>query len=427
MEYYLLNYLKNTYSDPLSKRYIDYFKVELDWHIYAYGDNLSRRYHRNFQESLGGQLRKQIQRVLAFCHKSSNNSNTNNILAFWPVSDQDYLESMNLRVYSSLFYPFGKKDIIGDPTIYKLAKKVSDVIHKYPFFQTLDRNLFEYLEEKKEYLKKQYLDKYNLQGLFLYTDQYFIMKYHIDIFKQIGRPSFIFSHGLPGIYSQDIDNRSDYLMVWGEQMRSNYIQAGFDPGKIKVVGNSRYSSVPDNIKLRNTLDDILVLPIAPVFWHQHEWGKPIIGDRSLTVLYLYQIQHALQKKGVKRARVRPHPSVNKQWLSQFLDPDFYSMDYQSLNESLARTTLAIGSTSTTILESMMAGVNYLVYEPVESGIRLTGTKPVPPFDGSEPGLQVATTLAELEQMITSKHQNDYQFVKKYIQPLDLSVLKTIIK
>ena len=90
------------------------------------------------------------------------------------------------------------------------------------------------------------------------TDEYFINKYHLEIFKKINKPSFIFSHGLPGIYSKNVDNKSDYLLVWGEQIKLNYIKYGFDPNKIYVVGNPKYPLFPNKIKLRNTLKDVLV-------------------------------------------------------------------------------------------------------------------------------------------------------------------------
>ena len=38
MEQYLINYLRENSTDLLVKKYVEFFKIELDWFIYNYGE-----------------------------------------------------------------------------------------------------------------------------------------------------------------------------------------------------------------------------------------------------------------------------------------------------------------------------------------------------------------------------------------------------
>lgn len=50
IEKYLINYLKDNSTNLLTKKYLDYFKVELDWFIYNYGDHVSTTHRRGRKE-----------------------------------------------------------------------------------------------------------------------------------------------------------------------------------------------------------------------------------------------------------------------------------------------------------------------------------------------------------------------------------------
>ena len=145
-------------------------------------------------------------------------------------------------------------------------------------------------------------------------------------------------------------------------------------------------------------------------------------------MYLYQVQNVLQRFGVKKARFRPHPALDKYWVYGFLDKRFYSIDNKPFVDSIRSSTLVIGATSTTFLETLMEGVNYLLYDPVDdNGISLCNSKSVPPFDGSVPELSIARNERELEYMLKNRYQTTPTVLEGYMRPLDLSVLKEIIK
>ncbi len=427
MERYLIKYLRENSDDELINKYVDFFKVELDWFIYNYGEHINFRYRRDYKYPLKRKLYTEAQSLSAFCSKPQTKSHEKNVLSSVSFSDQALLPSLGFNPLSFIFQAHGLKQIIGDKPIIMFHRKIRKIISQGKFTDLYNKELFYELEKLQSPILD-FFKKYDLRALLLYTDQYFASKYMIDLFKKLDKPSMVFSHGLPGIYSEDVDNRADYLLVWGEAIKQNYINAGFNSDKVKVVGNSKYTSVGIPNVLRNSLEDILVIPCSSVLWHQHEWGDPVFVDRSMTILYLYQVQRVLMRLGIKKARFRPHPAINPKWIYNFLDHNFYELDKELLLTSLNHTSLVIGSTSTTFLETLMSGVNYLLYEPQdENGMSLSNFKLVPPFDGSIKDLLIARNEEDLEYMIKNKYQSDARILDGYMQPLDLSVLQEIIE
>jgi hypothetical protein len=403
MDKYLIKYLVDTAETPLAKKYLDFFKVELDWHLYVSKTHMSKNYFRN--------------------RKQTNNLK---ILSTVYFPNKELFSDLKIDSYSPVWHPVGKTNIFGDLKTLQWHKNIQHRIRNDDFNLFLDATFQEELETFQQHLLVQY-QKQDFRALFLYTDQYFYSKYNIDIFKKMNRPSFIFTHGMPGIYNLEVDNRADYLMVWSEKIKQNYVRAGFSETKLKVVGNPKYGKIPKKKTLRSNLTDVLVLPVSSVTWHQHTYGNPVVNDASLVILYLYQVQHTLQKLGVKKARYRSHPSINQKWIHSFLDPNFYSFDDVSLTASLKKSSLVIGSNSTVVLEALMHGVNYIAYDPKdENGVNMSGYKSVPPFDGSEEKLMMSETEVELQKMIKGNAITDYTLVHDYIQDFDLSVLKDLI-
>ena len=424
MNKYLIKYLRDNAKDRLSSKYIDFFKIELDWHIYNSEQHISEKYHKNRAISFKERLFNLYQYSNAiFVNK---NIKAPSILSTISL-DKSLKSNLGFNLYSPVWNPVGKNNVFGDLKTVLWVERTNDLIRNKDFNVFLDEKVYLYLEKFQIHLLEQYRGQ-NFNALFLYTDQYFYSKYSIEIFKKLGKPSFVFSHGLPGIYSLEVDNRSDYLMVWSEKIKQNYIDIGFDSSKVKVIGNPNYTIIPKRQKLRSTLDNILVIPVSSVNWHQHEYDNIVLTDKSMVVLYLYQVQSVLIKMGVKRARFRVHPSIRKEWVYAFLDHSFYILDTETLSKSLSISTLVIGSTSTVLLDSLILGINYIVFEPVDKNqINMTGYKTVPPFDGSEEKLMVANDEFELEKLLRFNAMTDYSIVHDYMQNFDLIELKKLIK
>lgn len=422
MERYILKYLRDIESQEQYKKTIDKLKVELDWHFYAYGDNLENRYKRGYKGTLRDRLAAMLQNKMAMS-KIPSSSSQNNIITFARLPIEE-MGKEYISLYSTIFSPIGKRNIIGNGDMKNYHMFMNNVFNDLAFNQILKLNVLDEILRHEERLLDFY-KKSNVHGLFLNTDEYYYNKVHIDIFKGLNRPSFIFSHGLPGIYSKEVDNKSDYLVVWGQQIKDNYISVGFDPNKIIVGGNPNYRMIKVK-QLRNDLSNVLVMTSGSIQWHMHSWTDLPIYDRSLIVLYLYSVENVLKKVGVKRARLRPHPSVSAKWLSQYVDIDFYTFDKTPFVESINRSSLIIGCTSTTYFESLMHGVNYIVYEPTFDGYTMTGGKLVPPFDGSDNDVVIANNEERLYLLIKERYSPNIRILENYMEPFNAKKIKDII-
>lgn len=413
MEKYLIKYLLDNEPDSLRRKYIDYYKTEMDWFIYNYGEHMSKTHQRKQPHDLFGYFTRYCQYFKSLWTEPICDDKINILTKFSvPELGKTY------RFYSSLLTPNGYDNIIGDFKTIKYREKKQNIINNGCIWDFLTPDFIKESEELKESLRKQF-ERYNFKGLFLHTDQYSETKMLIDIFKSMNIPSFIFVHGLPGPYSLDIDNRSDYLLVWGSRMKEHYVNAGFDPGKVIVIGNRKYTVFKE--VTRNSFDDVLVIPPSAVLWHQYTWGNPVLIDRSAGILYLHQVEKVLRKMGIKKARYRVHPSLKKEWTDQFIDHDFYIIDHQPLGDSLAHATMVIGSASTVLFDALASGVNYIMYEPQENGKSILGDNLIPPFDGKD-GILVGRNETELENMLKDRYRIPHENLQQYMQPFSVDKL-----
>ncbi|AXB55381.1 hypothetical protein [Flavobacterium fluviale] len=428
MQKYLIKYLKENSESELSKKYIDFLKVELDWHIYNSERHIANVCHRDRKITLKQKITDLYKYSNALLSSNSvKESDKLNVLTAVNFSNKNSFSDFGIKLYSPIWSALGKNNISGNYTSLKFHLKIQNLIRNEDFYLYLNKELHKELESYQSHFIEQYT-KNDFRALFLSTDEYFYSKYFIDVFKKMDRPSFVFSHGLPGLYSRDVDHRADYLMVWSEKIKNNYINAGFDKSKVKVIGSSKFANLPKSKILRSSLTDVLVIPISSANWHQYGYDNIVLTDKSMIVLYLYQVQNVLKKLGIKKAKYRPHPSVNKEWIHAFLDHDFYICDQEDLQTSLDKSTLVIGSTSTVLFEALMNGVNYVVFEPKdENGINMAAFKTVPPFDGSEKKIVIANDETELEKVLKFNAVTDYNVIFEYIQDFDEDVLKELIK
>jgi hypothetical protein len=153
----------------------------------------------------------------------------------------------------------------------------------------------------------------------------------------------------------------------------------------------------------------------------------LLANRANLILYLYSLEKILRRFGIKSVRFRPHPSENADWYLKFLNKDFYKLDRGNITESIQKSTLVIGPTSTVFLESLYYGINYVVYEPAIKNIDLVNCPLVPPFDGEDLKVPVAKDETGLEYILKNKVMVDPSWFDDYITtPFDLSFVKNLI-
>jgi hypothetical protein len=294
--------------------------------------------------------------------------------------------------------------------IFTFCNRIKKKLENGSFNELTNKNNFEEIDNFS-LIFKEFVKRNNIQALFVPQSMGFFERLSITIFKDLGLPTFEFIHGLPGIYSLNTHGRADYLMVWGQAIKENFVKNGFDANKIILTGHPKYQNIVSK-ELKFSFEDILVIarsnPGCPA------GDNYIISDRSNIIYYLKTIEVCLKNKGVKKVRFRPHPSENAVWFLKFIDNDFFIEDKALLNDSLTRSTLVIGPTSTVFLESLIKGVNYLVYEPLINDLDLGGYKLVPPFDNSNSKVPVAHSLDSLNKMLDNEQKNDVTIIDEYI-------------
>lgn len=410
----LYNYLNH--SDKKNKAYYDLLRYVLDQKIYFFGNNFKNPHEKNI--TLRGRLKtKAITYVYGLFLKLNRLKNEHKdkikiwSSAYFNVSDKF---DNNTYIISSPPWLISKsRNNINSPKLFKKVRNLQLKLQYGDVKDLLDENFFKQIEDVKSAIKE-FVIQEDIRALLLPNDLGLFEKLSIQVFKELNRRSFLLNHGLPGIYGSNDDNRTDYLVVWGEAVKQNYINGGVNPDKIIINGHPKYNAklISD---LKFEFDDILVLPKplpgAPLGDHY------TLTDRGNCIFYLRSLQNVLKKIGISKVRLRPHPSENVDWYLKYIDNSFFFKDNQDLENSLIRSSLVIGVTSTVFLEALLKGVNYVVFEPrLPNGMGVDNYPVVPPFDGSTQKVPSSKTEEELFEILQNKIKVDVSIISDYIDP-----------
>jgi len=422
--FYLLDKL---HDYPINQEILDIFKYELDTRIYTFGEQFknsgdSRKSQKNLINIPYLYRKYKIIKGKVLRQNKADDSKKK-IISNVYFSTNDKVRNMG---YTIMTPPWGySKDAFPIPDIQFLSLfySFSKVLKNCKYCDLISDSFNqEYIRFKEAY--KQVFLSNSVEGLFVPNDMNIWERISISIADQQKIPSFIFLHGLPGRYNEKDESRSTYLIVWGEQIKRNYVNAGHNPDRIFVSGHPWYNQLKRK-ELKNSLDNILVLTKS--MGGAQIANDVILTDRGNMIYYLYSIQKVLQKLNINHVRFRPHPSENGLWYTNFIDNDFYQLDTESLSDSLNKSTLVIGPTSTVFLEAIYYGLNYIVYEPSVKDIGIDNYPLVPPFDGTDKRISVAKNEEDLFQMIKEKYIVDVHFWDDYITtPFDLSFIKKLV-
>ncbi|MES2590493.1 MAG: hypothetical protein V4608_01325 [Bacteroidota bacterium] len=423
--FYLIDFLKKT--GKLSPELLSCLRFDLNQNIYYYGNQFKYPSEANFQKSLKSNIRKILKRLFIRYKIFQNKSIPTNkklILsnAYFTVNQE--LKELNYHVYCPSWSMSADRNVLSDFKLFTSSEKIKDKIQSCNFNELISSEFLSELKKFEEELKL-FFEKIKLNALFVPNDAGFFESMAIHVCKQINVPSFVFLHGLPGRYNNIDDNKADYLIVWGEKIKEHYIDVGINPDKIFVSGHPYYKGFKQE-ELKFSLNNILIITKA-MPGSQHS-DKVRLNDRGNSVLYLYAIEEVLKRMGVKSVRFRPHPSESSEWYLKFINKEFYKADTDSLKDSIEKSSLVIGPTSTVFLESIYYGINYVVFEPSVNDIDLINYELVPPFDGTKAEVPVAKNEQELEYILKNKTKVNASFFSEYIKtPFDLSFINKLIK
>lgn len=394
--------------------------------VYYYGDHNSFNPEGRNSMLPNIHFKNMLLNVLILLISQVRKSNLSNLVqncAYFKMNQE-----LNEIGYNTTAAPWNLKytDLYtGDIDIYRKCKKILKIERE----NFNDAILGGFVEKIKVFASdlKTYYSRCNIKATFHANDLHIMDNITIKVFSQLNRPSFVALHGIPARYNDIDENRGSYLLVWGEKLKQNYINAGINPDKIIITGHPQYSGLPFPKKLRFDTTNILVLTMdIPAIPHSSYYFHP--GDRSDSLYYIFSVQHVLKQLGVKHARLRCHPGENPKWYLKYIDKTFYTLDSEELKNSIQSSTLVIGPSSTVAIESLVSGVNYIVYEPRNyDGNCLTGLSSVPPFDASEPKMNSCHDENRLKHVIQQRQCVDMSILEEYIQDhFDLSEIKRII-
>lgn len=414
-----LHQLKNKFPED----YLDSIQYELDIKIYYYGNQFLKNTEKNDRKLLQDYGRNKLVDV----YKLKRD------IKFSIIKNEKYAISGAYFGLEKHLNNFGIKTLATPWTgIQAGTWKQYNVLRKYQFF--LSRaTLLELLSDVALTKYNEVMDvlrtiyaKPEIRYLCIPNDMSPFEKMSVKIFRQLGKKSFIFLHGLPARYNSIDDNRSDYLVVWGRKIKDLYVNAGIKSEKIFISGHPRYDQYRlSDVKLKSGLENILLIGKSIGGQHSDEIR---LQDRGNMLLYLWQIQSVLEQLGVTSVRFRPHPSMNINWFYDFIDKEFFKPDLEkNISVSLKSSSLVIGPTSSVLLDALLAGVNYLVYEPVKDHREMSNFLVVPPFDNSDPRVIVTQTEDQLKKALISNNLVDTSVVSDYIEPnFDLNFMESVI-
>ncbi|QJB40626.1 hypothetical protein HF324_23435 [Chitinophaga oryzae] len=315
----------------------------------------------------------------------------------------------------------GDRQLFGDMAFYKAMKQIRKRVFGSDFNDLTSEDFSKAYYAFRSKLADKVVES-DVKALFVPNDVSFFENLSINVFKELKKPSFIFLHGLPGRYNIIDENRTDYLIVWGNRIKQHYIDTGFSANKIFVAGHPFYKQLSVK-EVRSGMTDILVLAKVGL-GSPHSDGMTLY-DRGAQIVYLLEIQKVLQQKGIKQVRLRFHPSANPDWHYQFIDRNFFVPDFQPLNNSLQKASLVIGPVSTVFLEALYNGVNYMVFEPSENGVNIFNELLVAPFNGKEEGVPFAGSGVALHRLLTDNVKADTAIFNEYVAPFDIGFIKEI--
>lgn len=408
-------------------------KYELEQHTYYYG-----RHYKNPRETANNIISAEqfmqnvirIRQILEILESNSSwveqsvTSNAPTIVAF-NYNYGDWAEALNQNGYTiepPLWHGFKTGN-----NVQVLLQTACSLLREMLFsdFKLLLSEEFRASARNVKWILTQYYEHGRFKALFIPYAISFFEYISVSIFKSLGKPTFVFEHGIPATYLPELLSIPDYTIVWGHKVKSNYLISGVEQEKILVAGHPTYQSYTPT-QLRFDLGKVLVCT-----WSINGaalGNEACNQNRGHLLYYLYSIQAVLKKLGVRQVRLRPHPSESAEWYERFVDTVFFLIDAAPLSESLSASSLVIGPASTVFIEAIYYGVNYLFYHPDEFNIEAFYNKEWPPYNGADLRIPVAHNAQELEQLLRHKKGIDPSCFSDYTQtPFDPGQVIDIIK
>ena len=280
---------------------IDVLKYELDKRIYLYGDQFrfprervrnADSFKRRIRKLRGDLLKRQkVKRAFRSVFPAAKKIVSN---AYFSVNDE--LRKNGYMVYSPHWGDSHDSSFLPDVRLLTAYVRLREVLDRATFAELLSEQTSAVIHDFVASSMTAY-QSIGTAALIVPNDLNVWERIAIEQFKEMGKPSFTFLHGLPGRYNRLDESRSDLFVVRGEKIKENYVKAGHNPHRILVSGHPEYRRFA-NPAPSHSLGNILVLTKS-MQGAQHS-DKVVVSDRGSLVAYLYSLQNVLSSLGVKR-------------------------------------------------------------------------------------------------------------------------------
>jgi hypothetical protein len=416
----LIDYLIGS-ADKEKYENLELYRYNISRKLYGYGEQFNRS--ENVYFSFDSRLRDWLEYIIIKLLEKSNRSSGKKILSSAYSSWNKHLSNLGCDVYNPAWNLRRNFKINSDRSLYFLTKDISRSFIKRDFNYLIGHE-FNGIINRYYSLFKENCIANDFAALVVPQDVGFFEKMAIKVFKELGKPSFFLAHGgMPLRYDGVMGNRTDYSLQWGKKQVDSFVTMGYDSSKFFVSGHPSYNAKPTNLKF--DFDQILVLTKSLTKVSPQD--RVIVEDEGNVIMYLYSIQNVLNKMGIKSANLRPHPSENYNWYKKFIDNSFYQQDGLAFSDSLNKATLVIGPTSTSLIDSLYHGVNYVIYEPTINNLSLLGLPITPPLDGSDHRIPIARSEKELFDILFKKEKIAIEVLDEFVKtPMDISFINSLI-
>jgi hypothetical protein len=390
---------------------IELLQHEINYRVYYFGKQFSSPWENKIK--LKSYIRNKIMSFYKVLNTKEFNKDIPLIFSNASFNINDKLKGKKYEVVNP-WWSLQKGNYLKVDLNYK--KQYNEIFKQIKNNGLHDLTSLKFLNEIKNFKEKSkalILSK-NFKAAFFSNDLGFFERLFIDVFKELGIPTFIFLHGLPARYNDIDDNRTDYLIVWGKKIKENFFLNGVSKDKIIISGHPNFKS-KKLLDLKFDLSNIVVLSKA-MNGSSSISNNNILSDRGNCLLYLKAIKSVLRSFGIEQVKLRLHPSENELWYSENIDTVFFVFcNSNSLKSVLNSSTLLIGPTSTVALEALYYDTNYLIFEPQNNGLDILNYPTVDPFNSNNSEILVAKNEDDLKMLIQKKYCVSTDFLNNYVE------------
>ena len=422
------SYLRKNAKSELEKEMLHLFSFEMGLKIYCYGDQFLNSY-----DSMSKNYKRKIRSLLTdvLCINGANPLfNTKKDPSKITVISNAYhnmgneLEHLGYQVIHPFWIKSLKKNQLVYPKIYKLMNIIWRQIFFGPYKTFLDPKFWDIANQYIKELEV-YLIRYEIKGVFVFQDNTFFERAVLKAAKNLKIPTFCCLHGIPQNYDPNDGAMAEYLLCIGPKILEHYHQAKWEGNKGIIIGHPGYKTYSKKA-LKSSLENVIVLSKS---LNGNHISEVYLGDRGNSLTYLEMIKKALQKLGVKKAILRPHPSESCQWYKSFLADNFFVVEnHLPLIEVMKTASLFIGPSSNITFEALIMGVNYILFEPQEHKRDILNFILEPPYDGSDQRIMLAVDTPSLISALQGPVTTDLSVIDDYLKtPFNLSEVQKIIQ